>query len=139
MCDIAVVCEVFSTAERWFVVNPAAGLLVHLMIADVATGLLRAWQERKLASCVAGDGMRRKATMLIMVVVGQLLEPYAQHLPVGSIMATGFAVSEGLSLLENAALLGVPVPPVVTRAFAALAQTVPGSAVGDVKRSNKDG
>ncbi len=137
MCHLPLVCSLVENAVHWFQINMFASLLIHLMIADVLTGLLRAWQERTLISCVAGAGMRRKATMLIMVLVGQALEPYMQHMPVSEIIAAGFAVSEGISVIENAAALGVPVPPILRQVFVDIAQRGPGLPAADEAPKDK--
>ena len=137
MCHLPLVCDLVGNAIHWFKINMFASLLVHLMIADVLTGLLRAWQERTLVSCIAGAGMRRKATMLIMVLVGEALEPYMQRMPISEVMAAGFAVSEGISVIENSAALGVPVPPILRRVFVDIAETLPGRSPVDETPKDK--
>lgn len=101
----------------WSATYPYTSLLLFLMFWDVVTGLLRAIQERKLSSDINGRGMRRKATMLILVLIGKALERVTGPAPIAEAIAVGFCVSEGLSILENATLLGAPVPPFLTRFF----------------------
>ena len=106
-----------SFLGEWTKTYPWASLLLVLMAFDILTGLLRAIQEKKLSSDINGRGMRRKATMLILVLVGKALEQTVGEAPISEAIAGGFCVSEGLSILENATLLGAPVPPFLTRFF----------------------
>lgn len=108
----------------WFRLNPLAHVLLVLMFCDVATGLLCAIQNRALSSSVSGVGMRRKATMLILILVGAVLEEQ-MHAEISEVIAGFFCVAEGISVIENAASLGVPIPPVLTRVFAQLAPETP--------------
>lgn len=101
----------------WTQAYPYTSLLLILMAIDIMTGLLRAIEEKKLSSDVSGRGMRRKATMLILVMVGKALERVTGPAPVAEFIALGFCVSEGLSVLENAALLGAPIPQFLTQFF----------------------
>lgn len=108
---------------EWTQTYPYAALLLILMAFDILTGLMRAIQDKKLSSDVSGRGMRRKATMIILVMVGKALERVTGEAPISEAIAVGFCVSEGLSILENATLLGAPVPPILTQIFAQLQTT----------------
>lgn len=101
----------------WAHTYPYVAFLLILMGLDVLLGILRAFQDKKLSSDINGRGMRRKATMLILVLLGKVLETYlfdryGQQLPVSESISLGFSISEILSILENSVLLGVPVPPI---------------------------
>ncbi len=106
----------------WFDEHPMLALLIIAMVIDVATGLLRAWQDKRISSDISGKGMRRKATMLILVLMGFALERYVKIGGIAEVIAGGFCISEALSVFENAALLGVKVPSVLQNAFEQLAQ-----------------
>lgn len=47
---------------------------------------------------------------MIIVGIASVLDPFAQGIPVGKIVAIFYIITEALSVLENAAILGVPLP-----------------------------
>ncbi len=106
---------------QWFDANPSFRLLAILMTCDVVTGLLQAAKERTVSSEISSQGMIKKVAMIVLVLVAKALEDQV-NTPVAALVATFFAVSEGISIIENAEQLGVPIPPVLTRLFAQLAE-----------------
>ena len=97
----------------------AAVLLVVLMIADYLSGVAAAAMGKssksesgRLSSAAGLKGLWRKALMLVVVAVAYGLDWFANE---GNAMFSTAAIffyisNEGLSLLENLALCGVPVP-----------------------------
>ena len=92
---------------------PFVGQLFVVMTFDVLTGISAACITRKLNSSTGYNGMLRKAVMMLVVGLGIVLEPYAQDVPLGKMIALYFTFVEGLSILENVARAGVPVPPII--------------------------
>ena len=91
------------------------GLLIALivfMILDYITGVLCAINDKKLSSAVGFKGICKKVLILMLVGMAHITDLYV----VGTGSALRGAVicfylsNEGLSLLENAAHLGLPVP-----------------------------
>lgn len=91
------------------------GLLTALLVfvaLDYVTGVLCAIAERELSSAVGFRGICRKALIFVLVGIGHVLDTRV----VGSGAAIRTAVicfylsNEGVSLLENVARLGLPVP-----------------------------
>ncbi len=91
------------------------GLLIALLvfvILDYLTGVMRAIAEHKLSSAIGFKGICRKVVIFALVGVGHVLDTHV----VGTGSALRSAVicfylsNEGVSLLENAAHLGLPVP-----------------------------
>jgi toxin secretion/phage lysis holin len=87
-------------------------VLVALMILDYATGVTAAWEEKRLDSEVGRKGIITKIGMLVVVSMAALIDsslllpdPILRTLTIGF-----FIANEGLSILENAAILGVPIP-----------------------------
>ena len=70
--------------------------LIVFMVLDYVTGLMCAVLDKKLSSAVGFRGIFKKALILIMVGIGAVICFYLSN--------------EGLSLLENAAYIGLPVP-----------------------------
>ena len=86
--------------------------LVVFMIADYITGVMCAAADKKLSSEVGFKGICRKVLILMLVGIANLLD--VQVIGTGAVLRTAvifFDLSnEGVSLLENAAHLGLPIP-----------------------------
>ena len=91
------------------------GLLTALavfMALDYLTGLLCAALDRKLSSAVGFKGICKKVLILMLVGVANVVD--VQVVGGGSalrgVVICFYLSNEGLSLLENAAHIGLPVP-----------------------------
>ena len=86
--------------------------LVVFVVADYITGVMCAAADKKLSSEVGFRGIFKKVLIFILVGVGAILD--AQIIGTGSVLRTAviffYISNEGLSLIENAAYLGLPVP-----------------------------
>lgn len=124
----------------WWSTHLMLGSLLIMMILDIVLGLIRAGQDKKLSSDISGRGMRRKAVMLILVLVGAVLGRAAGTGGIGEVIAASFMVSEVLSILENAALLGVPIPPplaaILVQLRASTGNDAPAFRLGDSPRDH---
>lgn len=87
-------------------------VLIVFVIADYITGVMCAITEKKLSSEVGFKGIFRKVLIFILVGVGNLLDVYV--LKTAAVLRTAviffYISNEGVSLLENATRLGLPVP-----------------------------
>ena len=101
------------------------GLMIALMIfmaLDYVTGVMCAIIDKKLSSAVGFKGVCKKVLILMLVGVANILDIHV----VGEGSALRGAViafymsNEGLSLLENAAHIGLPVPDPLKNALAQL-------------------
>ena len=86
--------------------------LVVFAVLDYITGLMCAVADQMLSSAVGFKGICRKVLIFALVGVGHILD--AQVIGSGSVLRTAivffYLSNEGVSLLENAAHLGLPVP-----------------------------
>ena len=94
---------------------PLDGLMIALiifMILDYITGLMCAVIDKKLSSAVGFRGICKKVLILMLVGVANVVDVHV----VGTGSALRGAViafylsNEGLSLLENAVHIGLPIP-----------------------------
>ena len=101
------------------------GLLIALivfMVLDYLTGIMCAVLDKKLSSAIGFRGLFKKALILILVGIANIVDIHV----VGTGSALRGAVicfylsNEGLSLLENAAYIGLPVPEPLKNALAQL-------------------
>ena len=86
--------------------------LIVLMTLDYVSGVMCASVDRKLSSAVGFKGICKKVFILMLVGVAHIIDLHV----VGTGSALRGAVicfymsNEGLSLLENAAHIGLPIP-----------------------------
>ncbi len=86
--------------------------LMAFMMMDYLTGIVVAVKEKKLSSEVGFYGLIKKGVMLSIVAIGHILD--TQIIGGSSMLRSGaagfFLANEGLSILENASKLGIPLP-----------------------------
>ena len=86
--------------------------LVAFVAIDYLTGVMCAINDKTLSSAVGFRGICRKVLIFAMVGLANILDVYI--LGEGSVLRTAviffYLSNEGVSMLENAAHLGMPVP-----------------------------
>jgi toxin secretion/phage lysis holin len=92
-------------------------LLVGLMLADVVFGLAAAWNTKDVSPTAMWKGVSNKLLSLGIISIAALLDQYIDLLSVDLVqVATLFYIGpELLSIIRNAAIAGVPVPPQFTQ------------------------
>lgn len=85
--------------------------LLLFMVLDYVLGVICGYKEQKLSSEVAFKGIFKKITILIVVAVGVAIDNAVntQGL-IRSMVIFFYAGLEGISILENAGRMGVPIP-----------------------------
>ena len=98
----------------WFL-GGCDGLLVALVIfviIDYITGFMCAIVDHRLSSEVGFRGICKKVVIFLLVGIAQILD--VNVIKTGSILRTAvlffYLSNEGVSILENAAHLGLPIP-----------------------------
>ncbi|MCM1333780.1 MAG: phage holin family protein [Bacteroides sp.] len=108
---------IFTVLGGWlgYYLGGCDGLLIALVVfivTDYITGLMCAVADKNLSSAVGFKGICRKVLIFILVGIANILD--RQIIGTGSILRTAviffYLSNEGVSLLENAAHLGLPVP-----------------------------
>lgn len=95
--------------------------LVGAMALDYVSGVTVAVKEKKLSSAVGFTGLARKLMIFLIVIVAGSLDALTGQQNVCRAAAVAFYfVNEAVSLLENAAKLGLPVPKKILDALAQL-------------------
>lgn len=86
--------------------------LLAFVAVDYITGVMCAIVDKKLSSAVGFKGICRKVLIFLLVGIANILD--AQVIGTGSVLRTAviffYISNEGISLIENAAHLGLPVP-----------------------------
>ena len=96
--------------------------LIAFVVIDYITGMMCAVADKKLSSKVGFKGICRKVIIFLLVGVANLLDVYI--IGTGSVLRTAviffYLSNEGLSLLENGAHLGLPIPEKIKNVLAQL-------------------
>ena len=86
--------------------------LIAFVVIDYLTGVMCAINDKTLSSEVGFKGICRKVLIFLLVGIANILDVHV--IGAGSVLRTAviffYISNEGVSLLENAAHLGLPVP-----------------------------
>lgn len=86
--------------------------LITFVVVDYITGVMCAVVKKELSSAVGFSGIARKILIFMLVGIANVVD--VQIIGVGSALRTAviffYASNEGISILENAAFLGLPIP-----------------------------
>ena len=108
---------IFTVLGGWlgYFLGGCDGLMIALVAfvsIDYVTGVMCAISDKDLSSRVGFKGICRKILIFALVGVANLID--VQVIQTGSILRTAvvffYLSNEGVSLLENAAHLGLPIP-----------------------------
>ena len=98
-----------------FLYGKADGLIYSLLafiILDYVTGLTVACINKNLSSEVGFKGIAKKVVILLLVAVGNIVDIYiiGDGAACRSTVIGFYLANEGISILENAGNLGIPLP-----------------------------
>lgn len=86
--------------------------LVALMVADYITGVMCAIVDKTLSSEVVFRGIFKKVLIFVLVGIGHIID--TNLIGDGNVLRTAiiffYCSNEGVSMLENASRLGLPIP-----------------------------
>ena len=108
---------IFSAVGGWlgYFLGGCDGLLYALIafvVIDYITGVMCAIINRELSSAVGFKGIFRKVMIFLLVGIANIID--VQVIGTGAVLRTAviffYISNEGVSLLENAGHLGLPIP-----------------------------
>lgn len=108
---------IFSAVGGWlgYFLGGCDGLLYALIafvVIDYITGVMCAITNRELSSAVGFKGIFRKVLIFLLVGIANIID--VQVIGTGAVLRTAviffYISNEGVSLLENAGHLGLPIP-----------------------------
>lgn len=90
--------------------------LIAFMALDYITGVVVAIIEKRLSSEVGFRGLAKKFLILVFVAVGHIADTYILGGTPAAMSAVMlfYIANEGISIVENASALGLPVPKKIT-------------------------
>ena len=97
-------------------------VLIVFMTLDYITGFTRGYINKELSSDVGLKGIARKCVIFVVLIVAVMLDRLMNtgNWLFRSLVCYFYIANEGLSLLENSAALGVPIPTKLKDALAQL-------------------
>ena len=82
------------------------------IIVDYFTGVMAACVQKRLSSEIGFKGIAKKVTIFLLVAVANMID--VNIIKTGNAARTAvvffYISNEGISILENAALIGLPIP-----------------------------
>ena len=95
--------------------------LIAFVILDYISGMLAAYIKRELSSRTGFNGIVRKVTIFIIVAISQIIDrELLSHIDlfkgtemIRDMVICFYLANEGLSILENAIKIGIPIPNIV--------------------------
>lgn len=97
-------------------------VLCIFMLIDFVTGFVSALMNKSdksssggLSSKVIWVGIIKKVMTLVIVVVGAQLDTLTGASYIRDTVVIGYIITETISIIENAGLIGLPIPPIIKR------------------------
>ena len=104
--------------------NTAMATLVIFMAIDYFTGLIVAAAGKspkskggRLNSSIGWKGLAKKSIVLLLVLVAARLDLTLETTYIRDAVCIGFMCNELISIIENAGIMGVPLPDVLKKAI----------------------
>ena len=102
--------------------------LILFMAVDYITGLITAGVFKKsnksesgaLESKAGWKGLCKKGVTLFIVLIAAQLDRLTEMEVIRDAVIIAYTINEALSIIENAGLMGIPIPSIITKALDAL-------------------
>ena len=91
-------------------------VLSVLIVADYISNIMRGIINKELCSVVSIKKIFQKILILLLVVVANIIDTYlirSDNAPLKTTITIFYSINQGISLLENATAIGLPVPKVL--------------------------
>lgn len=102
-------------------VDVALQCLLIAIILDYISGLIKAFNTKTLSSRIGFQGIMKKIGLLLLVMVSVLVDNVTGNTgAIRTLVIYYFVANEGLSIIENLSIAGVPIPKGLKKALKAL-------------------
>jgi len=92
----------------------ALQILLMMMALDYVTGILKAIFNKKLNSEIGAKGIVKKVGYLVIIAVATMLDRIIGDTgAIRNVVIFFYIANEGISLIENWVLMGLPMPQIV--------------------------
>ena len=122
--EIKVIAAFLGAVLGWFFggLDTLLYILVVFVAVDYLTGVFAAFFQRKVSSRIGVKGIMKKVLIFLLVGIGNGVDMALgiDGAPVRTAVIFFYLSNEGISILENAARMGLPVPAVLKKVLGEL-------------------
>lgn len=107
------VASIIATTFVWLVggIDVALSCLLVAIVIDYISGIIKAYETKTLSSAIGFRGILKKVGILLIVMLAVLVDRITiDNGGVRTLVIYYFVANEGLSILENLAQAGLPIP-----------------------------
>lgn len=107
------VASVVATTFIWLVggIDVALSCLLVAIVIDYTSGIIKAYETKTLSSAIGFRGILKKVGILLVVMLAVLVDRITiDNGGIRTLVIYYFVANEGLSILENLAQTGLPIP-----------------------------
>jgi toxin secretion/phage lysis holin len=103
---------------QWIQIPGVMKALIYLMFIDYGTGLVCAFVKKRISSRIGAVGLFQKGMIIVLLVSADLFEKaLGVELHLATVGGLAYCANEFISIVENCANAGVPVPQKLVRAM----------------------
>jgi toxin secretion/phage lysis holin len=103
---------------QWIQIPGVMKALIYLMFIDYGTGLVCAFVKKRISSRIGALGLFQKGMIIVLLVSADLFEKaLGIELHLATVGGLAYCANEFISIVENCANAGVPVPQKLVRAM----------------------
>lgn len=120
------ICGIASTILTFIVyllggLDVAITCLLIAIVLDYISGIIKAYITKQLSSEIGLKGIIKKVAILLIVTLAVLIDRVTgESGAIRTLVIYYFVANEGLSIIENFAAAGVPIPTAIKNALKAL-------------------
>lgn len=96
--------------------NLLIALIIFITI-DYITGVIKAIINKQYSSEIGFKGISKKVLMIFMVALATQIDLLLDNIGIRYLVIIFYIVNEGMSIIENASLLGLPIPEKLKQVF----------------------
>ena len=107
------VASIIATTFVWLVggIDIALSCLLVAIVIDYISGIIKAYETKTLSSAIGFRGILKKVGILLIVMLAVLVDRITiDNGGIRTLVIYYFVANEGLSILENLAQAGLPIP-----------------------------
>lgn len=92
--------------------------LLVAIVLDYVSGMIKAYESQTLSSRIGFRGIVKKVGLLAIVALGVVIDRLTGNTgDIRTLIIYYFVANEGLSIIENLASAGVPIPDIIAKAL----------------------
>ena len=92
--------------------------LLVAIVLDYVSGMIKAYESQTLSSRIGFRGVVKKVGLLAIVALGVVIDRLTGNTgDIRTLIIYYFVANEGLSIIENLASAGVPIPDIIAKAL----------------------